>query len=256
MRVEQAKELLRALTQSYFAAAEVTFANQSRSPMQSAPLVLLTPGPVRRQSSPAYEEIGGELIGNYLSRLSVTVDLFTNGSPVKDEETGEVLAYADSSEDDLLAFVDFLGSDYVIDWSHRNDVSVLIEGDVQSLTGVVNDTTYQYRARVTVLFYFTQHTVGRTAVLKESSIKYPVGHFDPETGEFIQDIDPQTGEPVYTTEPPQETESQTGDWPKIGEPVIRPEFAASDSGGGTKELADEETGYFTEAEVKEEKVHE
>ena len=38
--------------------------------------------------------------------------------------------------------------------------------------------------------------------------------------------------------------------------MIQPEFAASDSGGGSKELAAEETGYFTEAEVKEEKVHE
>ena len=127
---------------------------------------------------------------------------------------------------------------------------------MQSLTAVVNDTTYQYRARVTILFYFTQRTIERAAVLRESSIKYPVGHIDPETGVFIQDIDPETGEPVFTTEPPQETESQTGDWPKIGEPVIQPEFAASDSGGGSKELAAEETGYFTEAEVKEEKVHE
>lgn len=256
MRVEQAKELFRELTQSYFAGANVVFANQSRTPMQELPLVLLTPGPVHRQPSPSYEDIGGERIGNYLSRLSITVDLFTDGSPVKEGETDEVLAYADSSVEDLLAFEDFLGSDYVIDWSHRNDVSVLIEGDVQSLTAVVNDTTYQYRARVTILFYFTQRTIERAAVLRESSIKYPVGHIDPETGVFIQDIDPETGEPVFTTEPPQETESQTGDWPKIGEPVIQPEFAANNSGGGSKELAAEETGYFTEAEVKEEKVHE
>lgn len=256
MRVEQAKELFRSLTVSYFAGASVVFANQSRTPMQQIPLVLLTPGPVHRQPHPSYEDLDGERIGNYLSRLSITVDLFTNGSPVKDDETGEVLAYADSSEDDLLAFADFLGSDYVIDWSRKNDVSVLVDGDVQSLTAVVNDTTYQYRARAVVLFYFTHRTVGRTAVLQESSIKYPVGHFDPETGLFVQDIDPQTGEPVYTTEPPQETESQTGDWPKIGDPVLRPEFVPSDGGGGTKELADEETGYFTEAVVKEEKVHE
>ncbi len=243
MRVEQAKSLFQALTESYFSKANVVFANQSRVPMQKIPLVLLTPGTVHRPSAPAYEVIGGERIGNYLSRLSITIDLFTNGSPVLDEETGATVAYADSSEDDLLAFADFLNSDFTVDWCHKNDVSILIEGDVQSLTAVVNDTTYQYRARLTVAFYFTQRTVGRAAVLKESSIKYPTG-----------EIDPETGEPVYTTEPPVETESQTGDWPEKSEPVIRPEFAASDSGGGTKELASEETGYFTEAEVKEEKV--
>lgn len=243
MRVEQAKTLFQTLTQSYFGGANVVFANQSRVPMQNMPLVLLTPGPVHRPSSPVYEAIDGERIGNYLSRLSITIDLFTNGSPVVDEESGATVAYADSSEDDLLAFADFLNSDYTVDWCHKNDVSILIEGDVQSLTAVVNDTTYQYRSRLTVMFYFTQRAIGRAAVLKESSIKYPTG-----------EIDHVTGEPVYTTELPVETESQTGDWPKKGDPVLRPEFAETDSGGGTKELADEETGYFTEAEVKEEKV--
>ncbi len=243
MRVEQAKSLFQALTQSYFGGANVVFANQSRTPMQKIPLVLLTPGPVHRPSAPVYEVISGERVGNYLSRLSITIDLFTNGAPVVDEESGAIVAYADSSEDDLLAFADFLGSDYTVDWCHKNDVSILIDGDVQCLTAVVNDTTYQYRSRMTVMFYFTQRAIGRTAVLKESSLKYPTG-----------EIDPETGEPVYTTEPPVETESQTGDWPQKGDPVLRPEFAETDSGGGTKDLADEETGYFTEAEVKEEKV--
>ena len=72
--------------------------------------------------------------------------------------------------DDMLSFADFLNSDYAIRWCHVNDVSILIDGDVQDLTGVVNDTNYEYRARMSVLFYFTQKTVGPTAVLKESSI--------------------------------------------------------------------------------------
>lgn len=43
MRVGQAKELFRALTQQYFGGANVVFANQSRTAKQKVPLVVLTP---------------------------------------------------------------------------------------------------------------------------------------------------------------------------------------------------------------------
>lgn len=42
MRVGQAKELFRALTQQYFGGANVVFANQSRTAKQKVPLVVLT----------------------------------------------------------------------------------------------------------------------------------------------------------------------------------------------------------------------
>ena len=110
MRVGQAKELFRSLAKEYFAEAQVVFANQSRTPMQAIPLVVITPGNVNRPTHPNYEVVDGVLVGNYLSRFSLTVDLFSNGAPVIDEETGETVAYEDNAEDDLLAFVDFLNS--------------------------------------------------------------------------------------------------------------------------------------------------
>ena len=244
MRVDQARRLFKELTSEYFAAANVVFANQSRSPMQKLALVLLTPGNVQRPQSPNYEVIDGEYVGNYLSRFSITVDLFTNGAPVVDEETGQTVAYEDNALEDMLSFADFLNSEYVVDWCHRNDVAILVDGDVLDLTARVNDTSYQYRSRLTVQFYFTQRAIGRAGVLLEKSVQYPAG------------TDPDSGDPVYTETPPVETESQTGDWPKNDDPVLRPQFAATESGGGTEELASEKTGYFTEAEVKEEKVDE
>jgi hypothetical protein len=192
-----------------------------------------------------YEQADGEQVGSYPSRLSITVDLFTNGGAVTDDDTGQIVAYEDTSLEDMIAFADFLSSGYVSDWCRKNDASILIDGDIQGMTGVVNDTTYQYRSRMTVQFYFTQRVIGRTGVAAESSLLYPTGESDPETGE-----------PIYTTKVPEETESQTGDWPKRDEPVIRPEFTVTSSGGGTEELANETTGYFTEAEVKEEKADE
>lgn len=150
MRVGQAKELFRALTQQYFGGANVVFANQSRTAKQKEPLVVLTPGNVHRPQAPNYTFVDGEVVGHYLSRFSITVDLFTNGSPVVDEASGKVVAYEDNAVDDMLSFADFLNSEHTVQWSHQNDVSILIDGDVLNLTGVVNDTSYEFRSRLTV----------------------------------------------------------------------------------------------------------
>ena len=219
MRVGQAKELFRALTQQYFGGANVVFANQSRTAKQKEPLVVLTPGNVHRPQDPNYTFVDGEVVGHYLSRFSITVDLFTNGSPVVDEVSGKVVAYEDNAVDDMLSFADFL----------------------LNLTGVVNDTSYEFRSRLTVQFYFTQKAVGASTALLESSLQYPTGEKDPEMQE-----------PTYAPTEPPETDSKSGPWGDEEEPIVVPTFEPSASGGGTEELAKEETGYFTEVEIKEE----
>lgn len=62
MRVGQAKELFRALTQQYFGGANVVFANQSRTAKQKEPLVVLTPGNVHRPQAPNYTFVDGEVV--------------------------------------------------------------------------------------------------------------------------------------------------------------------------------------------------
>ena len=109
----------------------------------------------------------------------------------------------------------------------------------------MNDNNYEYRARLPVLFYFTQKAVGHAAVLKEESIQYPTGEEDPESGQ-----------PIYTPEEPEETESTSGQYEGADyntEDIVIPKFEQSSSGGGSEELAQKETGYFTEVDIKEEK---
>ena len=60
------------LAKEYFAEAQVVFANQSRTPMQEIPLVVITPGNVNRPTHPNYEVVDGVLVGNYLSRFRLT----------------------------------------------------------------------------------------------------------------------------------------------------------------------------------------
>lgn len=236
MRVSQAKELFRALTQEYFAGAWVTFSRQSRVAKPNVPLVSITPGNVNRPQNPSYENVGGEMLGYYPSRISMTVDLFTPGREVVDEEMGGTVAHENTAVDDMLAFADFLNSEHTINWCHENDVAIQFEGDVQDLTGLVNDTNYEFRSRLVVLLYFTQKVVGHAAVATEDSIQPAGGHPPSPGGDGGED---QPGQ----------------DAPKPGDDiVIEPHYEQTSSGGGTEELATQTTGYFTEVEIKEDKV--
>lgn len=245
MRVSEAKELFRSLTQRYFSGAQVTFARQSRVAKPSLPLVAITPGNVKRQRDSICQTLNGVEVAHYPSRISIQIDLFTNGAPVIDDETGKTVAYENTAMDDMLAFVDFLCSPYTVDWCREHDLSVAIDGDVQDLTGLVNDNNYEFRSRLAVLLHFIQKAVGRTGVLNESSVMYPTDK-----------VDEETGAPIYTTEEPKQTESTTGRPPdsevSIAGGIVAPKFEETPSGGGTEELASQATGYFTEVEIKEE----
>lgn len=225
MRVSQAKELFRSLLQEYFAGAEVSFSRQSRAAKGSVPLVIITPGNVHRTRDSVMDLIDGTIVASYPSRISMQVDLFTKGAPVTDPSTGKIIASENTAMDDILAFMDFLDSLYVIAWCNKHDVSMVIDGDAQDLTGIVNDNNYEYRSRVSVFFYFTQTAVGHTATLDENSIKVP------------------------------ENAGTEGE-DRWDDATIVPDFTPTSTGGGSEELASEETGYFTEVEIKEEKVNE
>lgn len=191
MKAGDAKELFRQLTAEFFPKAVVIFANQSRVAKPKHPLVVLSPGPVTRSRYSCDEMIDETIISHYRVRQNITVDLFTNGEPVKDDN-GAIVGREDNAQDCLLAFANFLSSEYVAEWTEKRNVAVTLEGDVQQMTGIVNDTNYQYRARMNVLFDFILKAVDKTAVLDESSIVYDSGEEYPfpttsSTGEFKQE---------------------------------------------------------------------
>lgn len=157
MRASEATVLFRELTEGFFGGYAVAFANQSRIAKPQIPLVLLTPGNVRRPQAANNQFEGGEIIGHYLSRMPIIVDLFTNGTAVEDDD-GSIVAYANSAMDEMLAFADYLNSPKCIAWCHKNDVSILIEMEVRDITGLVNDNNYEFRSQMEVLFFFTQET--------------------------------------------------------------------------------------------------
>lgn len=245
MRVSQVKTLFRELTKQYFQGAMVIFSHQSRAAKTDLPLVTIQTGNVKRPHAPNYATIDGVLVGHYLSRIPVTVNLFTHGEPVLDDN-GSVVAYEDTALDDVLAYADFLNSPYVVEWCRKNDITILIDGDAQNLTGLLNETNYEFRAMLTVFVYFTQKAVGTSAVLSENSILYPTGNVS------------ETGESVFSTETPLPTTTTTGDMvdealEREKKAIVTPVLEETSSGGGTEALANEEAGYFDNINLTEEK---
>ncbi len=165
MRVKEAKDLFRLLVKEHFADYMIIFDKQSRTAKPNIPLVTISPGNVKRHRA-ANEVLDlAETEGYFHSKIPMILDLFTNGDPVLDDETGQEIAREDTATDEMSLFANFLDSQYVTMWCNTHDVAIQVEGDVQNLTGIVNDTTYEFRSRLTVNFYFTQKTVGEKAGL-------------------------------------------------------------------------------------------
>lgn len=246
MKSRAAKDLFLELTKSYFQGATVVFGHQSRAAKAEVPLVVISSGNVRRHSCPIQSVVDGYIVSSYQSRISLTVDLYTNGDPVRDE-VGAVVAFANNAIDDMISFVNFLNSDYVIHWCHQNDLSISVDGDVQDLTGLVNDTTYDYRSRLNLFLSYTQSAVGSSAVLAESSILYPN-----EDGSVVVDGVSYSEKPAIYRDslvPPCgglgiEDTSDVSDNNRI----IRPVIDKTNSGGGSEDLAESEFGYFSHIE--------
>lgn len=243
MRLSEVQDLFYDLISKYFAGANIVYARQDRIAKPKSPLVLLTYGNVTRPDMPNYMLVDGVNVGQYQSSVLLDIDLFTHGAPMALPGVDEVLTYRDSAVEDMSAFEDFLNSEYCVEWSDIHSISYLREGEIQNLSGLINETSYEFRARMTLRIYFVSLAVEHSGVLGEKSIYYPTG--------VMED-----GEEVFAPVAPVRKISTTGNFGSPEEErekravVVRPEkFEPTPSGGGTQELADLETGYYTEAEI-------
>lgn len=162
MRVTEALEFFRTVTKTYFANATVVYSRQSRVAKPELGLVVITPGNLKRSYLPTYEQMAPKFIGCYESNIQLTIDLFTHGWPI--EEEGVTVAYENTALEDMLEFENYLNSQYVTDLCHAQDTAIIIEGESQDLTGIVNDTNYEYRARIIVSLRFIQKAIGYAGV--------------------------------------------------------------------------------------------
>ncbi len=230
MNVAGVKDAIRELTALYFSGATVTYTKQSFTAKPVKPLVTLTPGSVTRPRNPPVKIIDGRPVSFYPATMPIQMDLFTHGR-MEAPKPGYTPIMVNTAEDDMLAFADFLNSDYVIQWCHERDLSIIISNTVQDLTGLINDTNYEYRAMLEITVGFTMTAIGYTGVMAPESVKHTGITTDPETGEQ------------------QPYEYAGGDIQGEDITALEPVAAQTPSGGGNAELAEQERGYFTNVEI-------
>lgn len=156
MKTTEVIALIRTRIAEQFPDYEVTLSRQSRVIKPELPLITLTPGNIRRPQAPNYDFKSDGFPGYYLSRIPIVIDLFTHGEAVYDDNDGTVVGYFNSAVEELVNVLNYLNSNACVEWCGLNDISILIEGEIQDITGIVNDSNYEYRARQEVGVYFTQ----------------------------------------------------------------------------------------------------
>jgi len=205
-------------------------------------------GSIVRPYQPITQSVNGVPINCYPSKTTLQVDLYTKGYSLNDE-TGVTAVYENTAVNDLTDFVNFINSTYVDDWSGEKDVSILAN-QVHDLTGLINDTSWEYRAMAELEIGFTQGAVGHTGTMFDDGIPYHdngVPKYDSEGYAIDRNwvrLTDDHGQPL----PPLPIGPD-------GKPVY-PDVEITPSGGRTQELASQHTGWFNKIEnpelVKEE----
>lgn len=170
MNISEARNCILELAQYYFQKAKVVFAKQSFAVKKNNPLVTLSFGSINIPLNPPTKVIDGRPVSFYPTTMMVQIDLYTPGRKI--EIASDVTPVMENTAvEDLLAFVNFLNSEHVIQYCHQKDIAIVIPNTVQDLTDLINDTNYQYRAMVEIEFRFTSVAVGYTGTLSHASIK-------------------------------------------------------------------------------------
>lgn len=227
MNVTGVRETMLELTKYYFHNATVIHGRQSHVAKQGKPLVTLYTGVVTRPLNPPTKIIDGRPVSFYPSSVPVQIDLFTMGQK-KELAHGFTPIMENTAADDMLAFVDFLNSDFAVQYCHQKDIAIVVPNAVQDLTGLINDTSYEYRAMIEVVVYFTSVAVGYSGTLSERSITHKDAF-----GETISGGDIQADGAILT-----------------------PDLVETPSGGGNDEVLDDENSYFSNVEINKQLVKE
>jgi len=209
MRVSDLKETIRQLTKLYFTGATVKFAKQSFAAKPNKPLVMLSFGSVQRPLNPPTKMIDGRPVYFYPATMPIQIDLFTHGK-IAEVAPGFTPVTENTAEDDMIGFASFLNSAYAVQWCSKKDIAVVVPNVVQDLTGLLNDTNYEFRAMIELTVYFTMTAIGYTGTLETESVKRPSGN---------------------------------------GDVTIDPIIGYNPSGGGNADFSDYENDYFTNVEI-------
>jgi hypothetical protein len=225
MTLRELREHLRLIAEGYFSTALVAYGEVDMVKPNTA-FVTLKTGSMSRPLQPITQIIDGIPCGYYPSRTVLEVNLFTKGVEIVVPD-GQDTPYENTAVNDLTEFVNFINSPHTIDRCAALDIAITPKGNVLDVTALLNNTKWEYRAMAEFDVDFMQLSVGSAGILAESSIVYAPEHPNDPINPDPDALEHATVDPVWT--------------------------GPSPSGGGSSELAANETGYFEAVEIEQEK---
>jgi hypothetical protein len=167
MTIDELKQSIYKIVSTYFKGAIVAWGTQKGKAVKPLlSFVQLTLGDVNytQHASSVTDEDSGEIYKVIPSYCTLTVDLYTHGKKVN---VGEDTFYENSALNDMLDFVGYMMSDYVLELCDEYNISVRTEGRAMDTSAVV-DTSYEYRSRQVFIVMFTQESHGYAGISKEN----------------------------------------------------------------------------------------
>lgn len=246
MTFSEARKCFRDITVRYFKDANVIYANQSHSVKPtSKPLVTIAFGNIKRPLNPPTQIVDGRPVSYYPTSVTVTLNLFTHGRKIEIAK-GITPAMEDTAAEDLMDFLSFLNSETAIQFCGENDIAIIIPNDVLTLSGIINDVAYEYRARAEIELRFTSMAAGYSGTLPAESVSIKIAEPFPDEKPVPGEEDGSGGfgtfgntELFYNT--------------KRSELVV-PKEKTSPSGGNNEDFLSEEDYYFTNVALGGKKV--
>lgn len=239
MTVGELREAIREIVKRYFAGAAVKWIDENNV-RPTGPLVTLQLRNIQRELFAILENRQGHPVKLWHTRAMLDVNLYTPGG-VSAAQPGIRPRADNTAVSDMQDFVSYMDSDYVYGVLGPQDVTVLPEGPTQDVSELVDNAKYEYRAMQEFTVDFIQNAAGVSGILhipaRQESAANPEAPGLP--------AGPQPDPPTDPGVP------EMPDDPALAVPLPDPDaWEPTASGGGSRELAEMDTGWFESVETE------
>lgn len=239
MTVGELREAVRTVVKQYFTGAAVKWIDENNV-RPTGPLVTLQLRNIQRERFPIVENRQGHPVKLWHTRAMLDVNLYTPGG-VSAVQPGIRPRADNTAVSDMQDFVSYMDSDYVYGVLGPQDVTVLPEGPTQDVSELVDNAKYEYRAMQEFTVDFIQNAAGVSGILhipaRQESAANPEAPGLP--------AGPQPDPPTDPGVP------EMPDDPALAVPLPDPDaWEPTASGGGSRELAEMDTGWFESVETE------
>lgn len=235
MTVGELREAIREIVKRYFAGAAVKWIDENNV-RPTGPLVTLQLRNIQRELFAILENRQGHPVKLWHTRAMLDVNLYTPGG-VSAAQPGIRPRADNTAVSDMQDFVSYMDSDYVYGVLGPQDVTVLPEGPTQDVSELVDNAKYEYRAMQEFTVDFIQNAAGVSGILHIPARQ--------ESAANPEAPGPQPDPPTDPGVP------EMPDNPALVVPLPDPDaWEPTASGGGSRELAEMDTGWFESVETE------